>query len=202
MEKGDVRIQKICEALKVETLEPAKLEAKKIVEQAKAQAEEIVREGQKQKDHLIESAHQMIKQERAIFHSSLEQAGKQSLEELKAVISDNLFNKELDQVLSKEIAQPDVVAKLIAAMIQAIEKEGLSANFSAVISKSAGDINKLLGKAVMEKLPIEIGSLSGGAKLKLHDKKMTIDMSDAAIKELLSNYLRKDFRTLLFGNEQ
>jgi V/A-type H+-transporting ATPase subunit E len=90
-------------------------------------------------------------------------------------------------------------------MIQAIEKDGISTDFSALIPKVASvqELNALLGKSVLERLKegsVVVGDFAGGAKLKLHDKKMTIDISDSALKELFSRYLRKDFRKLLFGS--
>jgi V/A-type H+-transporting ATPase subunit E len=44
-----------------------------------------------------------------------------------------------------------------------------------------------------------VGSFKGGAQLQWHDRKLTLDMSDDALKELLSTYVRKDFRKMLFG---
>ena len=139
-----------------------------------------------------------------LFRSSLEQASKQSLEELKQNIESKLFNSELDRLLSKELSNPQVISQLISSMIQAIQKEGLSTDFSALIPKvaSAQELNALLGKGILEKLKegsVTVGDFAGGARLKLHDRKMTIDMSEAALKELFSQYLRKDFRKLLFG---
>ena len=44
LESGKDKIQKICDALRKETLEPAKQEAREIVENAHMQASEIVTE--------------------------------------------------------------------------------------------------------------------------------------------------------------
>ena len=47
--------------------------------------------------------------------------------------------------------------------------------------------------------PLEIGVFGGGAQVKLIGKNLTIDLSDQVIKELIANYIRKDFRKLIFG---
>ena len=49
MEKGSDKVQKICELLKQETLEPAKQEAKELLENAKMQASRIVQEAKEKK---------------------------------------------------------------------------------------------------------------------------------------------------------
>lgn len=204
LERADTRIQKICDALRHETLEPAKEEAARIIEAARKQAADIVKEGEKHAESLLAISRKTIEKERNVFNSTLEQASKQSLEELKQNIETKLFNSELDRLLSKELTNPEVISQLIGSMIQAIQKEGLSTDFSVIIPKvaSAQELNQLLGKAVLEKVKegtVTVGDFGGGVKLKLHDRKMTIDISDSALKELFSTYLRKDFRKLLFG---
>ena len=58
---------------------------------------------------------------------------------------------------------------------------------------------KIVVQALKER-SVVLSDLAGGIQLKLHDKKMTIDLSDEALKELLATYIaRKDFRKLLFG---
>ncbi len=204
LEGADTRIQKICDALRHETLEPAREEANRIIEQAQVQAAEIIKEATKQADAFIAASKKQVEKERNVFDSSLEQASKQGLEELKQNIETKLFNTQLDSLLSKELSNPQIISQLISSMIQAIQKDGLSTDFSALIPKVASveELNLLLGKGVLEKLKegsVTVGDFSGGAQLKMHDRKMTIDISDAALKELFSRYLRKDFRKLLFG---
>lgn len=203
LEKGEDKIQKICDALRRETLEPAKQEAEKIIEEARARAEQIVNEAQAQAEKLHENAREAIEQERNVFHSSLEQAGKQGLEELRQAIEHKLFHDELQKVIEENSSDPKVIAKLISSIVQAIEKEGITTELSAVIPQavSAEEINRLLGEGILKKLKEEsvtFGEFVGGAQVKLHNKKMTIDITDRALMELLSSYVRKDFRKLLF----
>jgi V/A-type H+-transporting ATPase subunit E len=68
---------------------------------------------------------------------------------------------------------------------------------------SAEEINKLLLDGVKKRLEIggiAVGNFLGGAQIRLKDKKMTLDISDNALKELIANYGRRDFRKLIFGN--
>lgn len=203
LEKGEEKIQKICDALRREALEPSKEEAQSIIEDAKTRAKEIIKEAHEQADKVIENAKEAIERERNVFHSSLEQAGKQALEELRQSIEHKLFNDELQQILEGSTTDPKVVSKLIASLVQAIDKEGISTELSAIIphTVSTKEVNNLIGTEILEKLKeksVTIGEFGGGAQVKLHDKKMTIDITVDALMELLSNYVRKDFRKLLF----
>lgn len=205
LEKGQDKIQKICDQLKQETIEPAKAEAKKIIEAAKKNAENIIADAEKQAEQIIKQARGQLEQERNVFRSSLHQASKQALESLQQEIEQKFFNDELQKLLEKELSNPKVVADLINALVAALEKEGLQGDLSVIIPKhvSAEEVNLLLLENVRKKLknkPLELGHFGGGAQVKLHGKKMTLDLTDHAIRELLANYVSKDFRQMIFSH--
>jgi V/A-type H+-transporting ATPase subunit E len=204
LEKGQDKIQKICDKLRRETLEPAETEAQRIVEEARKKAESIKAEAELLAEQLVKQARGQIEQERNVFHSALQQAAKQTLEGLRQEIEHNLFHHELQNILEKQLADPKIVAELVNGIVKAIEKEGLTTDLSAVIPQliSSADVNALLLENVRRRLkgkPLELGHFMGGAQIKLIGKKMTIDLSDQAIKELLAHYIRKDFRKLIFS---
>ncbi len=204
LEKGQDKIQKICDRLRHETLEPAEKEAQQIVEDAKKKAEVIKAEAEHQAEQVLKQARGQIEQERNVFHSALQQAAKQTVEGLRQEIEHKLFNEELQKILDKQMADPKIVAELINGIVKALEKEGLMSDISAIIPHvvASEDVNALLIESVKKRLKnnsLEIGSFAGGAQVKLHGKKMTIDLTDQAIKELLANYMRKDFRKLIFS---
>ncbi len=203
LEKAQDKIQKICDELRRETLDPAKKEAERIIEEAQARADEILNEAAKKSEKIIEAARASMEQERNVFESSLVQASKQTIETLRQNIEQHFFNEQLNKVLEKPLKDPQVIANLINAMIQAIQKEGISANFSALIPDTVSDkdINALLLKNVLEGLKeksVVVGTVAGGVQVKLHDKKLTIDMSKGALTDFLSRHLRKGFRKMLF----
>lgn len=204
LEKGQDKIQKICDKLRHDTLEPAEKEGQLIVEEAKKKAETIKADAERQAEQIIKQARGQIEQERNVFHSSLQQAAKQTVEGLRQEIEHKLFNEELQHILEKQMANPKIIAELIDGIVKALEKEGLSTDIAAVIPRaiSIDDINELLLENVRNRLkgkPLEVGGFAGGAQVKLIGKKMTIDLTDQAIKELLVNYMRKDFRKLIFS---
>ncbi|MEM1282107.1 MAG: V-type ATP synthase subunit E [Chlamydiota bacterium] len=208
MEKKDSKddkIKQICNSLRKETLEPAKKEAEQIILDAKEKAAQIIAEAEEQAERLQAHARADIEQEKNVFQSSLSQAAKQSLESLRQSVEAKLFNEELDELIKQVGTKPTIVSDLIRVIIQAIEKEGVEANFEAIIPQnvSAEEVSAFLGDQIMQKLEgnkISIGHFDGGAQVKLVGKNMTIDITDSTLKELMSSYVRKDFRKMIFTN--
>lgn len=208
MERKDSKedkIKQICDSLRKETLEPAKVEADKIVEEAKLRAEQIIHDAEEQAKRLNAQARASIEQERNVFQSSLSQAAKQSLEALRQSIEAKLFNEELDAVVKQELSNPQVIASFVKAIVEAIEKEGVDADLEAVVPKKVPgkEVSALLGENILKKLDgnvLSLGLFDGGAQVKLVGKKMTIDITDSTLKELMASYVRKDFRKMIFSN--
>ena len=204
LESGQDKVKKICDLLKQETLEPAISEAEEILHKARRRAEEIIAEAHRKIEEMHEVAHLEIEQQKAVFEASLAQACRQTLETLKEKIENRLFNPELAHLLTKPLQDAKIVAKLIEVVVQAIEKEGIDADLSAYIpaAVSAREVNELLSKKILEHLKekgVLISSIGGGIEVKIVNQHMTVDLSDAAFRDLVAGYIRKDFRELIFG---
>ncbi len=203
LDTGKDKIKKICEILKTETLEPAKQEAASIIAQAEAKARSIIQLAEEKANEIMVKAADKNKKERQVFETSLKQACAQGMEELRQNIETKLLNTHLADWVSKQSIDPSVGAKLITALVAAIEKEGTSADFSALIPKTikTSEVNALLAKDVLDKLKeksVTVGEFMGGVQLKLHEQKLTLDLSSDAIQELLERYLQRDFREIIF----
>lgn len=204
LESGKEKVKKICEALKKETLDPAKHEAEVLIINARQQAEGILVDAKRQAQQIIEEARQSAEQLRATVQASLLKACNQTLESLKEKIEKKLFNAELGKLLDKPLQNPKMLAELITAVVKAIEKEGLEADISASISSAvpAKEVNQLLTSEILQRLRekgVLLSPMGGGVQVKIVQNHMTIDLSDAAFKELVAAYIRKDFRELVFG---
>lgn len=203
LESGKDKIKKICDIIKNETLEPAQKEAERIVQEAEEQARNIVKKAERDAADIIKKAQANNVTEKALLQKQIAQALQQAKEKLRQEIQDSLFNKGMMHWLEQESVDPKLVAHMITALVEAVEKEGLSTNFSAVVGKmvSVDKINAALLKNTLTKLQGEsviVGDFTGGAQLRLHDRQLTLDMSDRALKELLGTLVRKEFRDLLF----
>lgn len=204
IETGRDKVKKISDALRKETLEPAMRERDEIIERAHEEASRIIDEARLNADKMVHDAENQIAREKSIFQSSLIQASKQAIQILKQNIEDKLFNKELGRLLSEHMKGPKVLADLITAVINAIEKEGLDADLSVFIPAAvpARDVNLLLSKEILAKLKeksVLLTPIGGGIEVKMRKENITLDLSDTAIKELVAGYIRKDFRDLFLG---
>jgi V/A-type H+/Na+-transporting ATPase subunit E len=204
LESGQDKVSQIVNILRSEALEPAKADAENIVVEAQAKGEQIIKEAEKRAQQMIEEARRTIEQQRTVFQSSLAQGAKQAVEALKQAIENKLFKEELLTAVDKESADPKVIAQFINAICTAVERESLSTDIEAFIPKqvSSEAVSKFLLADVHKRLKdkgLSLGDFAGGAQVKFIDKRMTVDLSDEALKELLSNYVRKDFRQLIFG---
>ncbi len=203
LELGKQKIQQICDAIKNESIEPAKKEAEKILAEAQARAREIIQNAQQQAQDLHQNARSEIEQERHIFQSSLKQGAKLTIETLKQQIEQTLFHHELQNVVEQSLCDPQLIAKVIDAIVASIVKDGLSANLTAVVSKtiSPKELNVFLTDRTLKKLKdqtVELGDFTGGAKVRLIDKRITIDISGNAIMEMLAKYA-PNFRKEIFN---
>jgi V/A-type H+/Na+-transporting ATPase subunit E len=203
LETGKDKVKKICELLRKETLEPAEQEAQQIIADAQMRAETIVREGREAMEKMMEAAHLEIERQKNVFHSSLNQACKQALERLREQIEEKLFNRELGRLVVQETQNPQVLAEMVQAVVGALEKEGIDVDLSIYIPAAipARSVNLLLAKEIIDRLKeksVLLGDFEGGIAVKIHKDNITIDITDKALKELVANYIRKDFRELIF----
>jgi V/A-type H+/Na+-transporting ATPase subunit E len=202
LEESSKKIKDICDKLKAEAIEPAKKEADAILESAQLKAQQIIEEAERQAKKTLADAKAAIEQERNVFQSFMAQTAKQTVESLRQQIEKRFFKDELYQLVDKQTADPKLLAKVIDVIINAIKKDGLSADFSAIISKQipVKEVNAFLGENALSQLrekSVVLGDVQGGVQVKLHDKKLMIDLSDDALIDLLNTY-RKGFRELLF----
>lgn len=204
MESGKDKIQKICDALRKEAIEPAKQEAREIVENAHLKADEIIKEADQKAARTFAAAEKEIEEKKKLCHSSLQLSCRQAVEQLKQKIEERLFNKELAELVAKETADPKIIAQMIHSLLKALEQKGIDDEFAALIPKeiSPKSINALLASQILNKLEkgsVSVGDFDGGVKIALKGRKMTIDMSDAVVRELIAQYIRRDFRDLIFN---
>lgn len=203
LETGKDKIKQICEILKNETLEPAKEQAQKIIQEAEEEAERIIAKAKVGAEEMMKEFKSAMAKEKELVVSSMKAASRQAVEALKQEIENTLFNRELTEWIEKEGSDPKIASQFINALVAAIEKDGVSADFSAYIASkiSKEKVNALLAKDILAKLKeksVVLGDFAGGVQIKLHDRNLTLDLSDTALKELLARYVRKDFRELIF----
>ena len=204
LETGKDKIQKICDALKKETIEPAKQEAREIIENAHLQAVNIVAAAKKEAGERLAVADREIEEKQKVFQSSLHLACRQGIELLKQKIESELFDRQLTEIVAKETSDPKVIANLLSSFMKAMEEKGIEEDFAAVIPRhiSPRAINTLLTQHILERLKghsVSIGDFEGGVQIRMPSRQITIDISDQVVRELIAQYIRRDFRDLVFN---
>ena len=203
LEKSQERIQAICEKIREETLNPAKLQAELIIDEAKKEAERIKLQAIRDAEKIRDEAKRNLEVEKQIFTSSLEQAAKQSVDLLKQKIDSSLFNPALEKWVVEQLGGAKEHAKLIEVIIQAIQKEGFKTDLAITIPHefTPDEITSKISSNILKELKdgaIEVGDIKGGVKVTLKGKHMTLDLSDSALRELIASFIRKDFRKVFF----
>jgi V/A-type H+-transporting ATPase subunit E len=203
LESGKEKIQKICDAIRKETLEPVQQESREIIENAKLQAAELLRDAESQAASLKKAAFQEIEEKKRLFESSLALSCRQGIEMLKQKIEEEFFSKELSDLVAKETGNPQLIVKMIESFMHSLEEQGIEEDFEVIIPKEipARSINALLGQKILDRLKnksVELGDFRGGVQIQMKGRQITIDISDTELRELIAAYIRRDFRDLLF----
>ncbi|MEI6242411.1 MAG: V-type ATP synthase subunit E [Chlamydiota bacterium] len=197
------KMQKICDILKKETLDPARQQSREIVENAEMQAREIIENAKKEAENFQALAEEERVKKEKNFTASLALACRETVEELRQQIEQKLFQENLFDEVEKASSSKEVIARLVMALIRAVEEKGIDADLSAYIAKTAApsEVAKSLAANFLEKLrekELIVGDFQGGVRVKLHNKQITLDMSDAVLKEMIMRYIHKDFRESIF----
>ncbi len=205
LEKAHQRVQAICEKIRTETLDPAKAEALEIIEHAKKDAEKIKAHARHEAEKHLHDLKKKLEEERRIFTSSLHQAAEQSIETLKQKIENALFNPSLDKWLSAQISTSENGSKLVEAIVRALDRDGIKANLQLKIAHtmSAEEILAKVATEIADRLKkgsVAVADFQGGVQVHLEGKHVTIDLSEKVLKELVTTFIRKDFRKFFFAN--
>ena len=201
---GEDKLKEICDTLKNQTIDPAKEKAKEIITTAQSRAKEIISKADNDAKKRLAEADKEIKKKEDLSLSSVRSAASQVIDKLKQEILEFFFNKNLKQLIVDGMQKEKTVADLIDTVIKAIKEEGINGDLSAYIPKEvkAESINKMLATDILDTLKekkVLEGNFSGGAKIKLISDQMTLDISDEALRELVANFIRKDFREMIFN---
>ncbi len=206
LDSGEDKVKKICDAIRSQTLDPAKAEAKKIIAHAIEESEKIMKRAHEEAKHLLEETEKKVQQEKTVLKSALNLSCKQVIQALRQEIEENVFNKTISKLLKEKLNQEDVIAEFIQAVVKALEKEGITSDISAFISKhiSKEKLSAALTQDVLCKLKgqaISLSNLQSGVELKVKESDMTIELSDESLKQLLARFVREEFRELIFQND-
>lgn len=207
LEKGSEKVKKICDAIKLETIEPALDEARSILSNAKKDANQLIEEAHKRAEEILHKAREQVAKERRIFEESLGQAIKQAIESLKQELEDRFFKPHIVKMVTSSFESKEVVGRLAEVVIEALKKEGLDADLEVIIPKGVPvkEMVSYLGSKIVSQFTeesVKQGLFNGGVQIRAVKDNLTVDITEQTLSELLAAYIRKDLRLLIFKNSQ
>jgi V/A-type H+-transporting ATPase subunit E len=204
-EKAGDKVKTICRLITEETLTPARKEAQDTINQAKNESIEIIEQAKREAVLIHEKCDREIQHKLSVMQSSLDMSVKQSILFLKQQVTEHFFSKELHHMLTKEMENDAWVAKLLEALVAALQKEGIESEFQVVIPKTAtrDRIIQSLTKEVADKLQksgdhgIVVGNLVG-VEVKLVKENFTLSVTEEALHQIIAKYVHRDLREKIF----
>lgn len=206
VDSGKDKVKKICETLKKQTLDPAKQEARNIIDHALKEAEKIIKQAKDEAKEILEEQKVKLHQEKKAFFSSLNLAGKQTIEALKQQIQHHLFDQNIAKAFHKSTQDESLVVEFIQAIVNGVKKEGINCDFEIYLPRALSKqkiIEKLAASSVdqIQAHDIHLADFGGGVKVKLKDHHIVIEMTDESLKTLFSQFVRDEFRALIFDGK-
>lgn len=202
------KLDQLCRKLKDKTLEPALSEAQKIKDEAQLFAKGLIDQAHKERDQIIASAQTELDRQKKAFESALETAKTQVISGLQQEIETAVFNPEIKTLIVHELKDEKLLKKIIEALVvcakDTVEKGAHIGDLMLSKGLSEETVAKVVSQKTLEAVKgkvIQLPAIQGGAKLKIEEKNLTLDLSDEAIEELLFSYMRKEFRDLVFNQE-
>lgn len=203
-ESGQDQLQRICDVLRRDTLEPALVEARRIEEEARSFARKLTDETIYKCQEQERASRQQIEQHKKVFDDNIKQALSQALGLLRQEIEEQLFSKALTQLLASRMQDAEQMARVLDVLVEAIKQDGLDADIEVALGRAI-DKQQLLQaltpaiKDCLQDARFATGLFAGGLAVHVQDEHLVIDVSDDALRELLARFLRKDFRQMLFA---
>lgn len=204
LDTGSEKIKKICDAIRHETLEPAKQQARAIIEQASDQAATIIQDARNQADSILEAAKKQHEKERQIFESSMVHSSNLFKERLKQEIENNFLSPSLEKIASSIFNDAKMTAQIVSAIVEGWNKQSGSGDLATLISQGINkeDFIKSLSADVKARMiKIEAQEAIKGVVLKSQGENLRIEISQNQLVEALMNALRQDFRKFFYQGQ-
>jgi len=201
LDTGSDKIKKICDAIRHETLEPAKQQARLIIEQASDQAATIIQEARKQAEIILETSKKQHDKEKHIFESSMTHAAKLFIEKLKINIEDHFLSQVLRKLSQNIFTDSEACAKIVDSLIHGFSNKSLAGDLTVILDKGLdkSEFVKFLSQEVKSKMKdVENSHKIEGVVLKSVADDLRLEINQEQLTESLLETLRADFRKYFY----
>ena len=201
LDTGSDKVKKICDAIRHETIEPAKQQARVIIEQAVDQAAIIIQEARAQADAILDNVRKSHEKEKHIFEASMVHAAKLFKEKFCVDLENHFLSPALDKVSSNLFHHADLCAKVVSALVAGFKNKTFNGDLVAMLSAELDKkdfVNHLASDIKNQISKVENGDFSQGIILKLEGDNLRIDFNKEGLTKALMDSLRSDFRKYFF----
>ncbi|MGB5596716.1 MAG: hypothetical protein WBM62_22165 [Crocosphaera sp.] len=212
-------VEALIDRLRNEGVNSGRTQAEQIVKEAEERADSIIKQAQKQAEQMVEQAREESQNLERAAQQALEVAFRDTRLALKSQLSQR-FTGEVQRLVGDETEKPELLQKLILEVVGSVKEAVADAEQVEVLLP-----RKVEGLEELSRNPEELeqGILThfirlitqdmlregisfgiskdnkGGLKLRLVDQEVVLDLSDAAIAEVILEHLQPRFRALLEG---
>ena len=212
-------VEGLIERLRYEGVASGRREAERIVEEAQRRANDIIDKAELDADKIRQDAQRAVEHLKVSAKEALEVAARDTLITLKTQLT-NRFAQEVKRLVSEQMHSEELLRRLILEVTgQAAERIGEEDQLEILLPQdvrgleslrrdpeelAGGELTRFV-QALSEECfrkGVTFGEMegrSGGIKIRLEDKAMTIDLTDQAVAALLLEHLQPRFRALLEG---
>lgn len=216
-------VEALIERLKNNGVEAGKTEADTLIKQAREQADKILNDARDEANMLLKNAHEKIQQEKQAGIDALELAARNMRLELRQLMI-NRFKEEVKRLVHKELDNEAIIRQLILLLtIDTAEQlqKFKESEIEIQLPEKVLDFDKIRNNPkLLENDPLKKlvqGTTSSmlragmslkvntenkrevGIKVRIVGEDIEMDLTEAAITEILLKHLQPRFRALLEG---
>ena len=207
--------------LKDEGVSAGRAEAERMVNEAQARARAIVEKAEADAKAKLQTAHKEVEGLRRGGEEALRAAARDTILELKDSLT-RRFAEDVGKTVSDAMHDEEMLKKMILAIVGRAREEGgvdQSAEVELILPRSVVGLDDLRRKpeelregtlthyvaataGEMLRAGISFGRAedeAGGLRVKLHDRGVTVDITDKAVAAAILEHLQPRFRALMEG---
>lgn len=212
-------IDTLIEKLREEGVNQGRTEAEKIVREAEKQTDLTIKQAQHQAEQILSQAREEAENLKRASHQALEVAFRDTLLDLKSELTQR-FTGEVRRLVEVETQELEILEKMILEVVgrvkpeadqgqqvevilptQVIGLEEISHNPEELKQGILTHFIRLINQGLLRE-GVSFGIAKdnkGGLRMRLVDQEVILDLSDAAIAEVILEHLQPRFRAILEG---
>ncbi|BCX88568.1 V/A-type H+/Na+-transporting ATPase subunit E [Methylomarinovum tepidoasis] len=209
-------VQDLIDRIRDEGVRAAREEAERIVKEAERKAATLVAEARREADELRAKAHEDIEAERAAAQEALKLSARDTILQLEREVV-SAFERFVRRLVTRATCDECFIRDLVLVLAgRAVEefihdKEIQIFISEAILTGKSDEKLREIGKQTILSLSsdmlregvelIPASDIQAGARVRLVDEQLEIDLSDEAVARLLGERLLPRFRNILEGIE-